>query len=998
MWIGRRAQSARSDPVPLSVDPEAPLPVKILVSKFGLLAAGGGLLTALAVVFFVLSQPRWGGALLALALIVLFVLVLLSHGQALRIATRSREVQQRDTRALYNGIERTAKDVAQTKSKVTSLAGSFESTGLKDVAAAGRKALVDDAKAGLRRDLVKQSTGNTVGGGGAYFGIGAEFEYGERAGKAPGHFETFALRAKSIRMRDAFARSATNLQFDYADMLRLVRALRAGKAPGSVPIVRKWSHKGLSATARVVANQRLSPSDSGDAVLLFRLVRDIFGSDKLGRSDAYIFAEALALEGNHREAEKIFRETKLARRDPMQAKLMDLNALQDRGLDDVDVRARWVELLNELYGAEDLAPVQFREELGATLFDSLTGEAEPRTVEGPLVSVLVPTFNGSDLIATTLDSLTVQTWKNIEIIVIDDRSGDEHREKLQAICDQYSDVTLLRQPRNLGAYMARNRALSVATGEFVTVHDDDDWSHPQKIERQVAHLLEHPDQAANMTRHARASEELLLARINNNPSFSQPNFSSLMARRELIDRLGGWDTVNRGADAEFRDRLVKVTGQPVEVVGSAPLSFTRTHGASLTAGEIGRGYIDPSRLFYQAAYFRSLNTAELVDGALEAEDFPRPLNMKPGMRGKHLGSFDLVFATDFRFPGGTTSLTANEIEFAAKAGLRVGMIQIDSPLNSPKDGIASRAVQVATLENVEVLSLNDRADVSLLVARHPTVLQFAENLSSALNVGHVVVIVNNPPILRGGTGVVFELETVRDNAAALFGTTVDIVPESEVTRRLTLTMVHPSLLADYDWPGFIDTERFSPTQNRARNDKPVLGRHSRDAALKWPDVRSTTLALYAGDDSLDVRILGGVGSQPADVQEELGARSQIIRFGEQSPEDFLRGLDFWAYFHSSSLTESFGMSSVEAMATGLVVFLPEYMRPNFGDGALYAEPEQVHPLLHELWSDPVRMQEQAARARHVVLERYSLAAFQQRVHGLLDRGRQTLAERAGTDG
>ncbi len=75
------------------------------------------------------------------------------------------------------------------------------------------------------------------------------------------------------------------------------------------------------------------------------------------------------------------------------------------------------------------------------------------------------------------------------------------------------------------------------------------------------------------------------------------------------------------------------------MVGTVPHSFTRTHGASLTAGEIGRGYIDPSRLFYQAAYFRALEHADVTDGTLKLEDFPRPpLNMKPGgMRGKHLG-------------------------------------------------------------------------------------------------------------------------------------------------------------------------------------------------------------------------------------------------------------------------------------------------------------------------------------------------------------------------
>ena len=90
--------------------------------------------------------------------------------------------------------------------------------------------------------------------------------------------------------------------------------------------------------------------------------------------------------------------------------------------------------------------------------------------------MLVPTFNGSELIGTTLDSLVNQTWKNLEIIVVDDFSDSTHRERLQEVCARYEDVTLLLQPENLGAYMARNRALAVASGEFITVHDDDDWS------------------------------------------------------------------------------------------------------------------------------------------------------------------------------------------------------------------------------------------------------------------------------------------------------------------------------------------------------------------------------------------------------------------------------------------------------------------------------------------------------------------------------------------
>lgn len=967
--------------------------MKLLASKFGALALLGIVLTVLSVIVFATGATGWGAALLALAVIAMFGLVLMSHGYAVRTAVRAREVQQRDTRTLNHGIDRASKDTAATRTKVAELAGSFNAAGVRTAMAAGSKTLAEDSKKAARREMQKASTGNSVGGGGAYFGIGAEFEYGERAGKAPGHFETFALRAKSVRMRDAFARSATNLQFDYGEMLHIVRALRAGKAPGANAVVKGWSPKGILGTARVVANQRLTPSDSGDAVLLFRLVKDVFGVEKLGRSDAYIFAEAAALEGQHNEAARLFRETKMARRDPMQFKLMDLNAVHKRGLEKPENRETWLERLNELYIAEGLSPITFHEPVRSTLLDSLTSTAPARSVDGPLVSVLVPTFNGSALIGTTLDSLVNQSWKNLEIIVVDDFSDAEHRERLQEVCARYEEVTLLLQPENLGAYMARNRALSVASGEFITVHDDDDWSHPQKVELQVSHLLEQPTRFANMSRHARASEDLLLTRINNNPSFSQPNFSSLMARRELIERLGGWDTVNRGADAEFRDRLVKFTGEPVEVVGTVPHSFTRTHGASLTAGEIGRGYIDPSRLFYQAAYFRSLHNAEVTEAGLTMTDFPRPLNMKPGMRGKHLGTFDVVFATDFRFPGGTTALTTNEIEFAARQGLRVGMLQFDSPLNSPKDGIALRALDVAQLENVEVLSLNDKADVNLLVVRHPTVLQFTETLTSTLNVGHVVVVVNNPPILTGGRGVVFELETVRDNAKSLFGVMPDIAPESEVTRHLALTMVHSSVLADYDWPGFIDTDRFRPAEDRAIGARPVLGRHSRDAWLKWPEKKSATLAVYGGDDTLEVRILGGINSQPPALQDELRERAQVVEFGEQSPEQFLQGLDFWAYFHSSELTESFGMSTVEAMASGLVVFLPRYMRPNFDDGAVYMDPGLVRDKVREFWADPEALRAQSERARELVMQRYSVDAFSVRLTALLEKGQVALRDR-----
>ena len=83
------------------------------------------------------------------------------------------------------------------------------------------------------------------------------------------------------------------------------------------------------------------------------------------------------------------------------------------------------------------------------------------------------------------------------------------------------------------------------------------------------------------------------------------------------------------------------------------------------------------------------------------------------------------------------------------------------------------------------------------------------------------------------------------------------------------------------------------------------------------------------------------------------------------------------------------------MASGLVVFLPRYMRPNFDDGAVYAEPAQVREKIREYWEDPEQLSKQSERAREVVLERYSAEAFMTRLISLLERGRAQLQERDG---
>lgn len=118
-----------------------------------------------------------------------------------------------------------------------------------------------------------------------------------------------------------------------------------------------------------------------------------------------------------------------------------------------------------------------------------SGEAEPR----PLVSVLVPSYNGAKWLREALDSILAQTYAPIEVILLDDHSDDETPE----IAAEYGDrITYVRQPRNMGIYDNVNVGIEMAAGELIATYHADDIYLPTIVEKQVAYLQEHPEVGA----------------------------------------------------------------------------------------------------------------------------------------------------------------------------------------------------------------------------------------------------------------------------------------------------------------------------------------------------------------------------------------------------------------------------------------------------------------------------------------------------------------------
>lgn len=105
-----------------------------------------------------------------------------------------------------------------------------------------------------------------------------------------------------------------------------------------------------------------------------------------------------------------------------------------------------------------------------------------------LVSIITPSYNSSQYIAETIESILAQTYTNWELLITDDCSTDNSRDIIQEYCAKDSRIKLYCLPENGGAGVARNNSIKEAQGRFIAFCDSDDCWYPNKLEKQVAFM------------------------------------------------------------------------------------------------------------------------------------------------------------------------------------------------------------------------------------------------------------------------------------------------------------------------------------------------------------------------------------------------------------------------------------------------------------------------------------------------------------------------------
>ncbi|HKK17055.1 MAG TPA: glycosyltransferase family A protein [Opitutales bacterium] len=170
-----------------------------------------------------------------------------------------------------------------------------------------------------------------------------------------------------------------------------------------------------------------------------------------------------------------------------------------------------------------------------------------------LVSVIIPAYNAEPFIRATLASVLSQTYKNIEVLVVDDGSTDHTAEIVQTIADRDCRVSLLRSSNN-GVAAARNLAIQNSVGEYIAPLDADDIWYSQKLARQMEYfdsagsevglvygwsvVIDESGQLTGAYIAADVEGHAFLSLVYSN---FIGNASAPLVRRSCLDHVGGYD-------------------------------------------------------------------------------------------------------------------------------------------------------------------------------------------------------------------------------------------------------------------------------------------------------------------------------------------------------------------------------------------------------------------------------------------------------------------------
>lgn len=769
--------------------------------------------------------------------------------------------------------------------------------------------------------------------------------------------ESTAVRAESVSMRDVLAHAATGGRFDYP---QLAQHLLERHQPAEKLILDPEFGARL---ASVVALQNTEGTDTAVAVALLEKTLPVLEEAGITSQRFHRLLAELYFDQRDFKALTAYLAENPGVRTYFHGYLpvdaQNPAVRQDRA--GSAERKKWLAGFNRQFTDRGLIPVELEAGPGDPFNRLTTPPVHGPRAPGPKVTVIMTSFKPvREDILLSARSILAQTWQNLELLVVDDASPEEYRAVLDEIEALDERVQVIRLQTNGGTYAARNVGIAAAGGEFVTGQDADDWSHPQRIETQVNHLLRTPRCPGNQVYTVNMTADLVRVRRGYHPFI--PSAPTLMVRTRIMRELGGYLSARKAADNEMRGRVASYAGAPVAQLRD-PLIFMRILPDSLSRADFRPGWQHPARRAFWSAYRTWHATAtrkQLQHNA--AQPFPIHVPHRFTTPPQQPYRTDVVFAADWCEYGPLQVSMLEEISALRAAGLRVGVMHIETAqhLSLRVRRYCAPVQQLISDGDVaSVLADEDFHQVRLLLIRAPEPLQFIAEQRAAFTPDQLCVVAERP---AGEDPVTYLPEDCAQHAQRAFGRRPVWIAASETVRQSLQRFLPENDVADSLYRPPFDPDPYRVRRNRLRNTRPVIGRWAGSLPEHWPADPGVVVRLWPTDGHADIRLLG----DPEAASQALGtprlpAAWLSFQPGEIAPVTYYRSLDFYIHRTSSPATAP-ERGVLEALAAGCVVILPPEQEPIYGDAALYREPAKVPETVRAYTDQPEKYFDQSRRA------------------------------------
>lgn len=232
---------------------------------------------------------------------------------------------------------------------------------------------------------------------------------------------------------------------------------------------------------------------------------------------------------------------------------------------DIKCKETWLKHINSYFNSFGMSPITLKNSPD-TRFQRLHSESKVTLDQTFLVSVIITAYNSEETIKLSVDSILNQVWKNLEVIIIDDNSTDNTWEIILELASLDNRIKAYRNTINVGSYVSKNIALKMISGKFFTCHDSDDWSHPERIYKQVIRM-EQDKASASIILMLRAKHSMEITRFHKVDKLCVDGIArfsliSCMFNTDYFKKiLGSWDTVRISADSELYKRANILLGK-----------------------------------------------------------------------------------------------------------------------------------------------------------------------------------------------------------------------------------------------------------------------------------------------------------------------------------------------------------------------------------------------------------------------------------------------------